>query len=227
MKDYYEIDQNPKRIRERIRSKNGPDRKQLPLIYPLGKLTEAEFSSLTNDVDFLIRTKSKNHNDLDNQELYQLAKGVSKIFNYFPKQYRQYLFQATGERPKNSPEIPEEWEFTEYLPNTECFEKYISKFAQSHFRSRLAVVPVGEVIDWHIDSNTSYACRGMIIVQGIQKFMVKKQKEIHEQIMHPGEAWFCNTGYRHRVETIGSDTRLSLLFSCHYNAIKNTVPCSN
>jgi len=144
---------------------------------------------------------------------------------YFTAAYRQILLQTTEDRPESADIVPDEWEYQKYQESAVEFEALINLFVEPHFRARLAVIPPTEKLDWHIDTNTSYACRVSIMIHGHQKFMIKRGGEIETQIMHPGEVWFNNTGFSHSVEVIGDEPRESIVVGCHYEAIKNSVPC--
>ena len=213
--------QESKRVRARVHGNNGPDRKLLPAFHLLGQIEDRwTFTSLKNLVVEQLLSHSPDYNDINNPETYQIAHAC-ELKSYFPPEYRQLLLQEISHL-KN--EVPEEWEYNSYRTGTEEIGNLISGLVDPHFRSRIAVLPPSEELGWHIDTNTSYACRVNIMLHGQQKFMIKRGKDIEMQIMKPREIWFSNTGYSHSVKVIGDEPRIAVLFSCHHSAIKHLLP---
>lgn len=213
--------QEPERVRARVRG-DGPDRRLLPPFHQIGVLDPLRLADLKAETSYLLSGYPEGYNDIYNEDIYQIAQEC-KLKMYFPPEYRQILFQVTG----NDTPARDEWDYKTFTHKALRFSRFIDPFVSKTFRSRLALLPPGHVLDWHIDTNTSYACRVMMIVNGMHRFMVRKKGKTYQTIMRPGEVWFCNTGYSHRVEVVGEDTRVAILLGCHYEAIKDKVPCSN
>ena len=79
-------------------------------------------------------------------------------------------------------------------------------------------------IKWHIDTDTSVACRAQICL-GVNDsvFEFRDRSGIHKLKMRPGEMWFINTGWNHRVIS-GHTLRRSAIFSFHFDdVIEKTI----
>lgn len=207
--------QQPDRVRSRVRGSHGPDRRDLPLFQKLGALDADSLSSLQTLVHGFVGAFPEGYNDIENGERYAIANACT-LKSYFPPEYKQYLLQLDGNQTSD---VPDEWEYDTYTPEAKVFEPFISAYLDPHFRARISVLPPGAELDWHIDSNTSYACRAQMMVSGSHRFQIKKKGRVHEQVMVPGDVWFCNTGYSHRVEVLGEETRVAILIGFHYEAI--------
>lgn len=205
----------PNEIKQRVRGEYGPDRKALPLFRQIGLLHDTELCLLTCKALEFINSFPEEYNDIDNPDSYLIAQKCM-LKTYFPSTYQQYLLQICNDSSKG---YPEECDYDTYRVEALSFKEFIDAYVNPHFRSRIAILPSNDVLDWHIDTNTSYACRVQIILKGSHKFMIQKKNEITQQIMNPGEIWFCNTGYNHRVEVIGDEPRIAILLGCHYNSI--------
>jgi hypothetical protein len=222
--------QDTRRIKARVQGNNGPDRKLLPTFQRLGTYDIVDYRSLERLVAEQLATHAADYNDINNPNIYEIAQAC-ELKTYFTSAYRQILLQTTADRPEDADAVPDEWEYRQYQESAVEFEGLINQFVEPHFRARIAVIPPTEKLDWHIDTNTSYACRVSIMVHGAQKFMIKRDGKIETQIMRPGEIWFCNTGFSHSVEVIddwsGSTDRVGIVVGCHYQAIESLVPCSS
>jgi hypothetical protein len=205
---------SPNRAKQRVRGVNGPDRKELPPFHQLGTITSSQLVIIRKTVASLLTGT----NDIHDSEDYRIAKNC-QLRQYFPQSYQQILLQI----PEYSSEAMDESDYGIYKHNE--LEGFISSFAPKHFRARIAYLPQGEILDWHIDTNTSYACRVFMILDGEQKFVVKKRGIIYDQTMKAGDVWFGNTGYSHRVEVLGPEPRIAILFSCYYSSIEHLMPC--
>jgi len=211
--------QDPERIKARVRGENGPDRQKLPLFYKLGTVDPTVVRTIHEEIMFLVNGLPKDYNDIQNSDRYEIAQAC-KLKTYFPTEYKQYLLQVTG---NSSIDVPDEWEYDTYTKEGLKFRSFITPYVNPHFRARIAILPPGAELDWHIDTNTSYACRVQIMISGNQIFEIKKKSDIEQRIMLPGHVWFCNTGYRHRVRVIGDESRVSILVGCHFDAIKQIM----
>jgi len=82
------------------------------------------------------------------------------------------------------------------------------------YRARLAILPAGACLDWHIDTDTSVSCRIQIPLQGSMTWQIRKKDRLEVSHMKPGSIWFTNTGYEHRVENVGNEDRVVLTIGC-------------
>jgi hypothetical protein len=78
-------------------------------------------------------------------------------------------------------------------------------------------------IPWHIDTNTSVACRAQIcITNDDSKFEFKTRQGIKTLQMAPGELWFINTGWNHRV-IANSQVRQVAIFTFKFDQLVNNT----
>jgi hypothetical protein len=214
--------QDKHRVRARVRGNNGPDRKLLPTFQQLGEYDEASFRSLKDLVMARIASHPDGYSDINNADVYEIAQAC-ELKDYFHPTYRQLLLQTTGDRPDGADNVPDEWEYLNYQEPR--FEPLINQFVNPHFRSRIAIAPPKGTVGWHIDTNTNYACRVSIMIQGIQEFKIERNGKTETQVMKPGEVWFKNTGYNHCVEVLSDEPRIVIITGCFYQAIEDMVPC--
>ena len=201
---------------KRVRVKGtGPDRKLLKTFYKLGEVcpeTIKELNSIYGD-DF--------KSDIGTEE-YSITNQIDyrKTHNADPEKYRQILLQAKEDDISDEDETSySKWKVNEYpLGNTmgnvfTHFEK-VCRFRLSEMKSHHEII-------WHIDTNTSVMCRGQICLNENDSIFEFKTKDGIEQLkMLPGEIWFVNTGYLHRVVS-GDVTRRVAVFSFHFDNIIN------
>ena len=113
----------------------------------------------------------------------------------------------------------EELSYTKWIDSDEV--KIISNFLKSKFktiwRCRINVIPQFGGLPWHIDTNTSVACRVYLpLTSNIDQdnlFEIERRGCINSLKMKVGEFWFVNTGFKHRVLNKTNKMRYSLIFS--------------
>ena len=71
-------------------------------------------------------------------------------------------------------------------------------------------------MNWHIDQDTSVICRAQLCLnENDSVFQFNRKGKIEEFSMKPGEIWFINTGWSHRVVT-NTKLRRSAIFGFDY-----------
>jgi hypothetical protein len=84
------------------------------------------------------------------------------------------------------------------------------------YRLRISEMAPGNEMNWHIDTDTSVMCRAQICLNDNDSvFQFKRRGVIEEFSMVPGEIWFINTGWLHRVVS-GDRVRRSAIFGFDY-----------
>ena len=140
-------------------------------------------------------------NDLggDNYNLSQICK-IEDVFNA-AGQYRQILIQE-----KAVDEVTvDEHTYTKYN------EDVTVPFFDQVYRLRISEMPPGHELNWHIDSDTSVMCRAQIcLTENDAVFQFKRKGKIEEFTMKPGELWFINTGWSHRVVAGDTSRRVAI-----------------
>ena len=140
-------------------------------------------------------------NDLggDNYNLSQICK-IEDVFNA-AGQYRQILIQE-----KAVDEVTvDEHTYTKYN------EDVTVPFFDQVYRLRISEMPPGHELNWHIDSDTSVMCRAQIcLTENDAVFQFKRKGKIEEFTMKPGEMWFINTGWSHRVVAGDTSRRVAI-----------------
>jgi hypothetical protein len=212
-------------VTRNVRGTTGPDRRYLPNYYMLRRIGWADFAALRWYVTGILHN-APDQNDINAAEAYQIAQECP-LKTYFPPEYRQILLQRSMD---GSGGLREE----DYMVAPRLTDDAATKIvtlarialgpAVSIFRARLAILPSGKVLDWHIDTNTSVACRIQIPIFGECLWETKRRGTIEEQVLRPGEVWFTNTGYNHQVKGIGTGDRVCLILGCHFNDIEHYFP---
>lgn len=203
---------------------DGPDRKLLPNFYRLLNVDDKrQFRLVRSSVKSIIDKAGPRKNDINNSERYKLAQDCP-LKTYFPSSYRQILLQLEmGLEAENTDATTEEFNYTCYKDQEarSGIGEFLEEIVPGHYRARIAILPPGNVLDWHIDSNTSYSCRIQIPIFGSCHWQIRRRKDIESRVLNPGEVWFTNTGFPHRVENLGDEDRVVLIIGCKFDAIKD------
>lgn len=83
------------------------------------------------------------------------------------------------------------------------------------YRMRYATLEPNTVLDWHVDQPN--IDRFIIVLQGEQIFDIKKRKETISQTQLPGDVWYVNSNFEHRVLNNTDQKRLAILGCFDYN----------
>ena len=205
------------KVPEHIRG-DGPDRKLLPNYHRLGKMGEGPFKALCKAVEEQTLKCGAQHNDINDEQKYKIAQDCP-LKTYFPSTYRQLLLQHSIKFDSTETEF----DYIGYRGFLvyEKIGKTLEKFVPGFFRARIAILPPGEVLDWHIDSNTSYSCRIQFPIIGSCDWQIRRGKKVESKVLKPGEVWFTNTGFSHRVENTGTEDRVTIVVGCKFDDIKS------
>jgi hypothetical protein len=97
----------------------------------------------------------------------------------------------------------------------------IYKYFHNVYRFRMSEMNGDHELNWHIDTDTSVICRAQICLNENDSVMEFRDKDgIHQLRMKPGEMWFINTGWNHRVVN-GTTPRRAVIFGFHFDDMKN------
>lgn len=153
--------------------------------------------------------------------------GISQNCNYdevfnVADQYRQVLLQMRPESENQTPDV-NEYLYTHWVGEYKL--RYTSDTIYKHFhnvyRFRMSEMKGDHELNWHIDTDTSVICRAQICLNENDSVLEFRDKEgVHQLCMKPGEMWFINTGWNHRVVN-GSTPRRSAIFGFHFDDLKN------
>ena len=83
------------------------------------------------------------------------------------------------------------------------------------YRLRYSTLEPGAILDWHMDQPN--IDRFVIVLQGSQRFEIERRKNIFHEIMQPGDVWYINSNWNHRVVNEVKEKRLALLGCFDYN----------
>lgn len=190
---------------------NAPDRKQLPNFIYLGQ----QPPELKEEVMKLVTELGTGFNDI-NQSTYTVSQKFSSILKSFPEDYIQIMLQSY----KNEGLVETDYCLPKHTAITDILSRYISDF----YRARIAVLHPGETIDYHIDTNTNQMCRVQFPIQATQHWYIKRNTgEVEEKILNPGEIWFVNTGFAHKVVNEEGIDRITVLLGCKYEHIQSRI----
>lgn len=95
------------------------------------------------------------------------------------------------------------------------FQEIVTQLKASASRVRITKLAAGKEIPFHVDYDVSYAVRCICPIYGddmvVNKF--RRNGEIEEYILEPGNAYFLNIGYPHAVFNNSKNPRIALMFS--------------
>lgn len=191
----------------------GPDRKQLPLFKKLTELPEEHVVLLQKHFARFSHT-----NDLSSSENYQVSDHCP-LKLAIPEGFQHLLLThcPKGLDPRN------EQNFTEWTPEARStgFFHWFQNYFPRAFRIRLSWLASGTEFGWHIDTNTSVACRCSIPLSDANAvFEIRDKKRVAQVPMQRGDVFFTNTGWSHRVYNNDQEGRLNLVFGVYFEDIK-------
>ena len=82
-------------------------------------------------------------------------------------------------------------------------------------RMRYSKILKNDILDYHIDQPGKD--RFVMVIEGEHIMHIKTRKGHFQQLMLPGEVWYINSNWEHKVENIGKQERLALLGCFEYN----------
>lgn len=189
----------------------GLSRRYLPNFSNLGSFG----NDLIQESLKVIGRHTESYNDIGNDQTYKMSM-ESPLCKYFPNSYRQILLQ----RPVNQGENESDYIVDHHIELLGTIRKY---FNVPFYRSRLAILPKSEFLDWHIDADTSVSCRVQFQIQGQSRWQINRKGKIEEKIISPGEIWFTNASFPHRVENVGAADRIALTVGCDYQDLQRLL----
>ena len=183
--------------RDHVRGVRGPRRHELPTF---AKISSAVPQSVLDEARSIIYADAT-RNDLKTEN-YKISVECP-LPDLFSQQYRQVLLQE---------QVPDtdsydESNYTVWTDGCEEIKNYMEMMFGEVNRTRVTILPAGEELDWHIDTDTSVMCRVQIGVEvGESEFQFNRRNKIESFTMEPNELWFINVGWGHRVVNHSSDT---------------------
>jgi hypothetical protein len=206
----------PMDIRSRVAGP-GPDRKLLPAFHNLCPLADAG-AVVDETLAFLVR---RSGNDLMTEK-YKISSHCD-IRYLLPPDFKHVLLQTA---PEHADPLREssytEWD--EDFKGTRLMEFLRRRFPGA-YRTRIAVLPAGGTLSWHIDTNTSVTCRVHIpIYNPGAYFEVKHKGKLARETLQVGQVYFTNTGYPHQAVNPTAENRISVIFGIDFAAIADLMP---
>ena len=193
----------------------GPRRHELPNFKHLCNMPEEiieEFNSIYehfSEINFL--------KDKENYEI----KDKCELVGMIPEKFQHILLQNKDEN-LDSNNLMMELKYTKFTEHcTQKAKDWLNKTFSGLYRARISVLHPGDLFDWHIDTNTSVACRVSCSLNNDDStFEVKRRGVVDSNKFKVGECWFTNTGWPHRVYNNSDKIRINLLFGIDYERIK-------
>ncbi len=158
-----------------------------------------------------------NYNDIGIDSTYRMSQR-SPLRTYFDERYRQVLIQ----RPLSDGENEDDYLDSLDAPLVDACKEYLKGI--DIFRTRFAILPPDSVLDWHIDTNTSVACRVHFSLFGKCLWKIQRNGTTHEYLLDENKILFTNTGYSHRVETIENNDRIVITIGCKPTDLTSKFP---
>lgn len=184
--------------RQRVRG-DGPRRDELVTFAKIGTVSDEIVAQLNEIVD------RRTGNDLGS-DAYNISQHCDVNNVFIDTGYRQVLIQER----ESDVDTADEHMYTRYNEDVT-----IPGFNQI-YRLRISEMAPGNEMNWHIDTDTSVMCRAQICLNDNDSvFQFKRRGVIEEFSMVPGEIWFINTGWLHRVVS-GDRVRRSAIFGFDY-----------
>jgi len=189
---------------------SGPKRTKLKTFHKLGTMPKR----VLKELNYILDTNTSNDIGGDDYAISQNC-DYEEVFNVQDK-YRQLLLQKTRDIDPNvtNEYMYATWDGSYPLRYTRV---ELDKLFKNTYRFRMSEMGDGHELNWHIDQDTSVICRAQICLNKNDSVLEFKDRQgIHELKMQPGDVWFINTGWNHRV-IAGNDLRRSAIFGFHFN----------
>lgn len=191
--------------RQRVRG-DGPRRDELVTFAKIGTVSLDLVNQLNEIVD------RRTGNDLGS-DAYNISQHCDVNNVFIDTGYRQVLIQERSQ----DVDTADEHLYTQYNEDVT-----IPLFDQI-YRLRISEMAPGHEMNWHIDTDTSVMCRAQICLnENDSVFQFKRRGVIEEFTMEPGDMWFINTGWLHRVVS-GDRVRRSAIFGFDHKDYKGEV----
>jgi len=192
----------------------GPRRNKLKTFEKLGTMNHR----VVTELNYILDTSTRNDIGGDNYGISQNC-NYEEVFNV-GNSYRQVLMQT---KPKGDESQVDEYAYSKWDPahKMRWTTPALADLFHNTYRFRLSEMTGGHELNWHIDADTSVICRAQICLNHNDSIFEFKDKEgIKSLKMKPGEVWFINTGWNHRVVS-GDTTRRTAIIGFHFDDLKN------
>lgn len=196
----------------------GPARELLPnfkIIYEI-----SEFDLLQKDV-LKIVDQCKEENDLYS-ESYDISKNCD-LRPLIPSEHRNLLLQSQD--PMKEAKLEMEYTLWTERSKNSLVKNLLLDLFPNCYRSRIAILPPEQGINWHIDMNTRVSCRVHIpITHPNFLFEFNRKGDLEKADLRLGYIYFTNTAYPHRVFNNTGFPRVSVLCDMPYSDLERYLP---
>ena len=183
------------------------NRKNKPHYKHLGNITQSS-------IDFLISNFNTVPESLDVARDLRDDYSVDKErndYDQFLDNYRQYDIQYRLENDDNV-----ESSYKHYYPKfSQIYDELSCILSSKVYRLRYAKILKDDELGYHIDQPD--LDRFVMVVDGEHIAEIDTDKEVFQQVMKPGEVWYMNTSWKHRVVNSGNKERIALLGCFNYS----------
>ncbi len=187
----------------------GARRSELPNYVFLGNF-DLDFKKLCLET---LYSSSTVFNDIK-KDSYNMSK-ASPLCDFFPSSYKQVLIQGA----RTSGLFEEDYVIENYPQLIGELKSVLNGL--EFYRARFSLLQPGEVLDWHIDTDTSVSCRLHLILTGDSSWCIKRRQEIESKNLEHNEIWFTNTGWPHKVTNNSDEVRVVLNVGCSYEDLES------
>lgn len=178
-----------------------------PLFKYYGNVTQSSLNTLSklfSSTDATLSTAMKLRS-------LELSESIGYYEEKYLEDYDQYDIQL-----KQSDAVDSEGSYTITPDDFMIVRDEVSYLLQSPVcRMRYATLEVDSELEYHIDQPGKD--RFIMVVEGEQAVYIKDKAGVHIQVMKPGEVWYINSNWEHKVDNIGKQQRLALLGCFEYN----------
>lgn len=189
---------------DEISKKFAHNRIKKPLYHYYGTLSAEALEHFKSMFDGSVDT-------LDNAKALRDNSGLDDGYRDFLENYSQFDIQF-----KKDDEFGDERDYKMFSEDHKPhLEEIAIMLGSLLYRTRYATIKAGDILPWHVDQPTMD--RWCIVLEGEQTFEIKMRNKTEPQRMLPGEIWFINSSWEHRVINTGNEERLALLGCFEYN----------
>ena len=177
------------------------NRKTKPIFHHYGKITDASVQLLK---DSFVTVPESLLNAKELRDEYDVDKQRDDYDKHLSK-YHQHDIQYKLDEDEN---IEENYKHLDEKFRT-VYDELSYMLGSPIYRLRYATIEEDDSLGFHIDQPTFD--RFVMVVEGEHLAIIKTDDDTYSQLMKPGEVWYMNTNWKHKVVNTSEKKRIALL----------------
>lgn len=182
-------------------------RMKYPLFHYYGNINKSTVLLLQNE----FKNAKPTLDTAKSLRLEQLPDEINNVSYEDVRDYNQYDIQHRNPQDENIEDNYKNFR-EEFQP---AYDELSFMLNSRICRMRYATIQKDDELLYHIDQPGKD--RFLVVLEGEQIVHMRTKDGEFQQLMKPGELWYLNSNWEHKVENIGKQQRLALLGCFEYN----------